>query len=59
MKGAPLAVIAAQLGHADTRICERHYADLSPSYVADTVRSAFGKLGIVPLSNVASISTRA
>jgi intergrase/recombinase len=29
MKGVPLAVIAAQLGHADTRICERHYASLA------------------------------
>lgn len=42
----PLPVIAAQLGHADTRMTERHYAHLAPSYVADTVRAAFGSLGI-------------
>ena len=42
----PLPVIAAQLGHADTRMTERHYAHLAPSYVADTVRAAFGNLGI-------------
>ncbi|MBI4183702.1 MAG: site-specific integrase [Proteobacteria bacterium] len=46
MRGVPMAVIAAQLGHADTRICERHYAHLSPGYVADTIRAAFPALGI-------------
>jgi hypothetical protein len=43
-----MGVIAAQLGHSDTRMTERHYAHLSPSYVADTVRRSFGTLGIVP-----------
>lgn len=42
----PMPVIAAQLGHADTRMTERHYAHLAPSYVADTVRAAFTALGI-------------
>ena len=45
--GVPMAVIAAQLGHSDTRMTERHYAHLAPSYVADTVRAAFGPLGII------------
>jgi hypothetical protein len=52
MRGVPLAVIAAQLGHADTRMVEKHYGHLSPSYVADTVRKAFGSVGIVEPSNV-------
>ena len=47
MKGVPMAVIAEQLGHADTRMTEKHYAHLSPSYVADTIRAHFPKLGIV------------
>ncbi|MGD0109444.1 MAG: site-specific integrase [Rhodopila sp.] len=47
MRGVPIGVIAAQLGHADTRMTERHYAHLSPSYVAETVRQSFGTLGIV------------
>jgi integrase len=47
MRGVPLAVIAAQLGHADTRMVEKHYGHLAPSYVADTVRAAFGPLGIL------------
>jgi integrase len=56
MRGVPLAVIAAQLGHADTRMVEKHYGHLAPSYIADTVRAAFGSLGIVSPSNVARIT---
>lgn len=55
MKGVPLAVIAAQLGHTDTRMVEKHYGHLAPNYVADTVRAAFGTLGIVTPSNVVPI----
>ena len=47
MKGVPMGVIAVQLGHADTRITERHYAHLAPNYVAQTIRDAFPRLGIV------------
>ena len=46
MRGVPLAVIAIQLGHRDTRMVEKHYGHLSPGYVAETVRAAFGTLGI-------------
>ena len=56
MRGVPLAVIAAQLGRADTRMVERHYGHLSPSYIADTVRQAFGSLEIVQPSNVVQIA---
>jgi integrase len=56
MRGVPLAVIAAQLGHSDTRMIEKHYGHLSPSYVADTVRAAFGSLGIVETSNIVAIT---
>jgi integrase len=56
MRGVPLAVIAAQLGHSDTRMVEKHHGRLSPSYIADTVRSAFGTWGIVESSNVEQIT---
>jgi len=46
MSGVPMGVIAAQLGHADTRMTEKHYAHLAPSYVAQTIRANFPKLGI-------------
>lgn len=41
MAGVPMAVIAKQLGHADTRMTESHYAHLAPNYVADTIRKNF------------------
>jgi integrase len=56
MRGVPLAVIAAQLGHTDTRMVEKHYGHLAPSYVADTVRAAFGSLGLLEPSNMVPIS---
>ena len=55
MRGVPMGVIAAQLGHSDTRMTEKHYAHLSPNFVAETVRRAFGELGISPASSVAPI----
>jgi integrase len=47
IKGVASAVIAAQLGHSDTRMTERHYAHLAPSYIGQTVRAAFTSIGIV------------
>jgi integrase len=41
MRGVPMAVIARQLGHSDTRMTERHYAHFAPNYVADTIRANF------------------
>jgi len=38
MNRTPLPVIAAQLGHSDTRMVEKHYAHLAPSYVSDAIR---------------------
>jgi integrase len=61
MRGVPMGVIAVQLGHADTRMTEKHYAHLAPSYVAQTIRANFPDLGIgggspvVPLRSVADI----
>jgi integrase len=56
LKGVPMAVIAEAMGHKDERITRKHYAHLSPSYVADTVRANAGGLGIVQPSNVAAIA---
>jgi integrase len=47
MAGVPMGVIAAQLGHADTRMTEKHYAHLAPSYVAQTIRANFPVLGLI------------
>ena len=52
MCGVPLGVIAEQLGHADTRMTEKHYAHLAPSYVADTIRAHFPTLGVADEGNI-------
>jgi integrase len=44
--GVPLAYVAAQLGHTDTRMVERYYGHLSPNAQADSVRSLAPSLGI-------------
>ena len=44
MRAVPMTVIARQLGHADTRMTEKHYAHLAPNYVADTIREGFPRL---------------
>jgi len=57
VKGVPMAVIAEALGHADERITRKHYAHLSPSYVADTIRQTVAGLNIVSKDNVHSITS--
>jgi integrase len=46
IRGVPMGVIAEQLGHSDTRMTEKHYAHLAPSYVAEMIRAHFPTLGI-------------
>ena len=55
MKGVSMRAIADQLGHADTRMTEKHYAHLASSYVADVVRAALPDTGIVPRSNIEAL----
>jgi integrase len=55
MSGVPLNVVAHNLGHADTRMTEKHYAHLAPSYVAETIRKFAPEFGTVEKSNVVAI----
>ena len=52
MNGVPIGVVASNLGHADTRITEKHYAHLAPSYIADAIRAGSRGLGIVDDTNI-------
>ncbi len=61
MRAVPMAVIARQLGHADTRMTERHYAHLAPNYVAETIRANFPRLTeqtptVVPIGRARSMN---
>jgi integrase len=55
MSGVPLLVVAKNLGHSDTRMVERHYGHLAPSYVADAIRAGAPRFGTVKPSNVRQI----
>jgi integrase len=45
MNGVPLMVVAKNLGHSTTRMVEKHYGHLAPSYVADAIRSGAPRFG--------------
>ena len=46
MNGAPLVVVAENLGHRDTRMCELHYAHLADDYKVDIIKRTGLKLGV-------------
>ena len=39
MNGVPLMVVAKNLGHRDTRMVEKHYGHLAPSFIANAIRA--------------------
>ena len=39
MAGMPLMVVAKNMGHADTRMVEKHYGHLAPNFIADAIRA--------------------
>jgi integrase len=54
MNGTPLLVVAKNLGHSDTRMVEKHYGHLAPSYIADAIRAGAPRFGL-RASNVTAI----
>lgn len=54
MRGAPLQAVSVVLGHSDTRMTEKHYAHLAPSFVADVIRASLPSFGL-PKSSVRRI----
>jgi integrase len=58
MNGVPLMVVAKNLGHADTRMVEKHYGHLAPSYVADAIRSGAPRFGFEPDKKLAALPAR-
>ena len=53
--GCPLPYVAAQLGHSDTRMVEKHYGHLAPNAMADSIRSLMPKLGLMDAPKVAGL----
>lgn len=44
MAGIPLQIVAQQLGHSDTRMVERYYAHLAPSFIDEMVQKMMPRL---------------
>lgn len=47
-----MLLIAKNLGHADTRIVEKHYGHLASSYIVDAIRADAPKFGFAPDASV-------
>jgi integrase len=58
MGGVPLIVVAKNLGHADTKMVEKHYGHLAPSYVADAIRAGAPRFGAIRPSNISPLKSR-
>jgi integrase len=58
MSGVPLMVVARNLGHADTRMVEKHYGHLAQSYVFDAIRAGAPRFAAGQPSNVKPLKTR-
>ncbi|MER9421443.1 site-specific integrase [Mesorhizobium sp. M0317] len=55
MAGMPLMMVAENLGHADTRMVEKHYGHLTEDYRDEMIRSFAPRFGIVAPANLASL----
>jgi integrase len=53
--GLPMAYVAAQLGHLDTRMTEKHYGHLDDTALAKAIRTLAPKLGLGEAANVAPL----
>ncbi len=55
MNEMPLMVVARNLGHVDTRMVEKHYGHLAPSYVKDAIKAGAPRFGLVEKTNVQAL----
>jgi integrase len=55
MNGTPLMVVAKNLGHVDTKMVEKHYGHLAPSYVADAIRAGAPRFGFKADKKIAEL----
>jgi integrase len=55
MGGTPQLVVARNLGHADTRMVEKHYGHLSQKYIAEQIDAHAPKFGFKPDAKVVGV----
>ena len=58
MGGMPLLVVARNLGHADTRMVEKHYGHLTPDFVAEAVRKSAPRFGFKAATAIMPLAGR-
>jgi integrase len=58
MNGVPLMIVAKNLGHSDSRMVEKHYGHLEPSYIADAIRAGAPRFGLVAPGSIAPMDRR-
>jgi integrase len=51
----PMAFVAAQLGHSDTRMVDKHYGHLAPNAVTEAIRTLVPDLGLAEKSKVENL----
>jgi integrase len=57
--GVPLLIVAANLGHSTTKMCEKHYVHLSAEHVRKTIQDRAQPFGLVDDdSNVVTLTRR-
>jgi integrase len=58
MNDVPLMVVARNLGHADTRMVEKHYGHLAPPHVAEAIRKGAPRFGFKTDNKIATLRER-
>jgi integrase len=58
MGGMPLMIVAGNLGHADTRMVEKHYGHLTEDYRDEAIRLSGPRFGVVAPGNVVPMEAR-
>jgi integrase len=58
MGGVPLPILAQNLGHSTTRMCEVFYAHLAPSFARDAIRAGAPKFGTETPSKITPMRRR-
>jgi integrase len=55
MNGIPLLVVARNLGHATTRMVEKHYGHLAPTFITDAILTGAPRFGFKPDTKIAML----
>lgn len=59
MNGMPLIVVAKNLGHTSTKMVEKHYGHLAPSFIVDAVRDNAPSFGVAGEAKIRKLRPRA